>query len=504
MSMPLVSSHAIVRSILLAFCCCVLPGVFVNPSELSAATMSNDSSTYSITAQVVGSGTISPAGVVSVSGGASRTYAISPSAGYSIQSVVVDNVPVTPVPTTYTFSNVMANHTIVANFAIKSYQIGAAVTGGNGTISTPGVVLVNAGQSRTYTITPAMGSYIAAVTVDNVPVIPVPTTYTFSNVTANHNINAAFAVSNYQITATVIAGSGTISPSSMGISAGGSRTYTITPASGYAIQTVTVDNVPVGPVPTTYTFSNVTVNHSINAAFVPITYQITAAVTAGNGTISSPGVVAINAGGSRTYTITPASGFSIQAVTVDNVPVIPATTTYTFSNVTVNHSINAAFVPITYQITTAVTAGIGTISSPGVGAINAGGSRTYTITPASGFSIQAVTVDNVPVIPAPTTYTFSKVTVNHSINAAFVPITYQITAAVVVVAGGGLVNGTISPLGVVSINGGGSQTFTITPNPFSVILAVLVDNVQVNPVPTTYTFSNVTANHTITARFGPP
>lgn len=61
-------------------------------------------------------------------------------------------------------------------------------------------------------------------------------------------------------------------------------------------------------------------------------------------------------------------------------------------------------------------------------------------------------------------------------------------------------NGSISPGGTTYVNSGGSQTFTITPNTDYAVSDVLVDGVSVGAV-SSYTFSDVTANHTITASF---
>lgn len=61
-------------------------------------------------------------------------------------------------------------------------------------------------------------------------------------------------------------------------------------------------------------------------------------------------------------------------------------------------------------------------------------------------------------------------------------------------------NGTISPSGSVVVNCGDNQTFTITPNGGYSIQDVLVDAVSVGPVGT-YTFTNVTGPHTISATF---
>jgi hypothetical protein len=64
------------------------------------------------------------------------------------------------------------------------------------------------------------------------------------------------------------------------------------------------------------------------------------------------------------------------------------------------------------------------------------------------------------------------------------------------------VGGTISPSGAVSVASGASQTFTVAPNACNHLTDVLVDSVSVGPV-TTYTFTGVTANHTISAGFAP-
>ena len=71
--------------------------------------------------------------------------------------------------------------------------------------------------------------------------------------------------------------------------------------------------------------------------------------------------------------------------------------------------------------------------------------------------------------------------------------TYTIAAS----AGTG---GTISPSGSVSVSHGASQAFSITPNAGYGITNVLVDGSSVGAV-SSYTFSNVTAAHTISATF---
>jgi hypothetical protein len=74
------------------------------------------------------------------------------------------------------------------------------------------------------------------------------------------------------------------------------------------------------------------------------------------------------------------------------------------------------------------------------------------------------------------------------------PTTYTITAS----AG---TNGTVTPSGVTIVNSGASKTYNITPGTRSHISNVFVDGFSVGAV-TTYTFSGVAANHSISAYFG--
>jgi hypothetical protein len=108
-------------------------------------------------------------------------------------------------------------------------------------------------------------------------------------------------------------------------------------------------------------------------------------------------------------------------------------------------------------------------------------------------------------LAAATTYHFSVMSRNAAGNLATsadgtfqtlaAPPTYTITAS----AGSG---GAISPSGAVAVRSGGSQTFRITASTGYSISGVTVDGSTVGAV-ATYTFSNVTASHTITASFAP-
>jgi PKD repeat protein len=145
---------------------------------------------HNITATAGAGGTITPSGVVPVAFGANQAFTITNNTGYHITNVLVDGSSVGAVPT-YTFNNVVTDHTIAASFAITTYTITASA-GTGGTISPSGSVNVNESASQTFTITKNAGYHIADVLVDGSSVGAV-STYTFTNVHANHTISATFA-----------------------------------------------------------------------------------------------------------------------------------------------------------------------------------------------------------------------------------------------------------------------------------------------------------------------
>ena len=243
---------------------------------------------------------------------------------------------------TRTFPAVQATHLITATSgsggtitALNNPNINQASSG----TTTVTSVTVKDGASQAFSIAAATGYRIVNVAVDGTSVGAV-TSYSFMNVTASHSIEAVFAVNSNVISASADL-NGTISPAGTTVvSFGGSQTYTMVPAPGYHVADVTVDGTSVGAI-TSYTFSNVTSNHSIKVVFAIDTHQITA--SAGNGgSINPSGTVNINHGDSRTFTIAPKRKYQILEVKVDGVS-LGAITSYTFANVQANHSITASF-----------------------------------------------------------------------------------------------------------------------------------------------------------------
>ncbi|TVQ85773.1 MAG: T9SS C-terminal target domain-containing protein, partial [Bacteroidetes bacterium] len=90
-----------------------------------------------------------------------------------------------------------------------------------------------------------------------------------------------------------------------------------------------------------YTFENVTSNHTISTAFSVKTYSITAGAGP-NGTIQPSGLIFVSHGSSLEFSITPDVNFFIEDVLVDGESV-GTPESYTFTNISQSHTIQALF-----------------------------------------------------------------------------------------------------------------------------------------------------------------
>lgn len=151
--------------------------------------------TYTITATAGLGGSISPSGLVSVVQGEDQSFAITPDFGYHILDVSVDGSSQGAVEN-YDFVNVMADHTISADFEINTYTIVATAHAG-GSISPSGLVGVEHGSDQTFVFTPQAGYHVSSVVVDGDYVTLVPTTFTagylFEYVIQDHTIDVYFS-----------------------------------------------------------------------------------------------------------------------------------------------------------------------------------------------------------------------------------------------------------------------------------------------------------------------
>jgi hypothetical protein len=214
-------------------------------------------------------------------------------------------------------------------------------------IYTPAVTNGQFGQPVTFTDKKTYQIYVKAVdeagnetTVQrNVVYDTTAPTVTLNPVTSRTNLNSQVLTGTMETGATVsvICSTATV----------GDVTYPTA-----TTWTVSLSNMQEGGNAITITATDDTGNVSGNLTATIVvnnTYTITASAGP-NGTISPSGTITVDYGGNQTFTITPNTGYNISDVVVDGVS-MGAVTTYTFSNVTTNHTINASFAANTQYIT---------------------------------------------------------------------------------------------------------------------------------------------------------
>ena len=251
----------------------------------------------------------------------------------------------------------------------------------------------------------------------------------------------------------------------------------------------------------------------------PIVKHTITATAGANGSISPSGTVEVTEGADQTFSITANAGYEIASLKVDGVAVSIASS-YTFTNVTGAHTIEATFkqkmtvekpgiskqpqnasVKVEEQATFAVVA-TGTDlkyqwridRNDGKGFVDITGANGASYTTSAvdmncnGFKYQCVISNSA-----------GSVTTKTAILTVTEDGTSPTVTKHIITATAGA-NGSISPNGNVEVVEGADQTFTIMANDGYEIESLKVDGAAVSTAPS-YTFTNVTEAHTIEVTF---
>ncbi len=157
---------------------------------------------YTITATAGPHGSITPSGAVKVDYGFDQAFTITPDSDYLRLDVLVDGAsnPGAVASGIYTFTNVIANHTIAASFVKATYVI--TPTAGTGCTITPNVpVTVPYKGSQSFAMGALAGYDLTDVKVDGVsnPGAVALGGYTFTDVRADHTIAATCTKKAYKV-----------------------------------------------------------------------------------------------------------------------------------------------------------------------------------------------------------------------------------------------------------------------------------------------------------------
>ena len=308
-----------------------------------------------------------------------------------VEKVVGDKITVT------------ANTTVTAVWEAVEYNV--TVTGGTASVGA-GTPITKATMGTTVTLT--AGAAPSGKVFDKWEVVSGGITLADANSTTTTFVMPASAVSvkatykttpvtTYNLTTQVNGGHGTISASKTGLTAGSTETITFNPEVGYEIDTVTVNGTATSVYGNTL---NVTMNENktVVVTYKAIEYNIT--VTDGKATIGAGSEISKAAEGTAvTLTANAApSGkvFDKWEVVSGGITLADAnSTTTTFVMPASAVSVKATYktTPVTtYNLTTQVNGGHGTISASKTG-LTAGSTETITFNPEVGYEIDTVTVN---------------------------------------------------------------------------------------------------------------
>ncbi len=548
-------------------------------------TFSSAATQYSITAVAGANGSIDPNGTMWVNSGESKSFTITPNRDYLVYDVMVDNQSI-GATTYYEFSDINRNHSIMPTFiAATSTQ-----TPYNGPHNISNLATLqaedfdNGGEGTAYHDNDVTNSGSAYRTTEGVDIE--------NGTTSVVNVGWTAAGEWMEYTCNVTGGIYNITLYAASPNSGDQQvklyqdntlkaTFTITNTGNWqAYQTFSINGVSLDVNPqSVLRLESTTGGYNIDKiTFSSAVIQYTLmAIPDANGMISPNGPVTVNSGASKTFTITPNSGYQVSTVTIDGTNQ-GAMNSYTFSNVTENHIIRATFKLATqtqtpyngpHNITNGATLQAEDFDNGGEGTAyhdndvtNSGGAyrttegvdiengidsvvnvgwttagewmeytcnvtgETYNITlfaasPNSGSQQVKLYQDNTlkATFTVPNTggwQTYQAISLNGvslDTNSQSVlrlesttggynidKITFSKTVTQYTIMPIADVNGSISPSGPVTVNSGTSKTFTIIPNIGYQVGVVTVDGTSKGAV-TSYTFPNVTSDHIITATF---
>ena len=210
-------------------------------------------------------------------------------------------------------------------------------------------------------------------------------TISLENITSNHNLVVTSEPFKYTIT-TSAGSNGSITPSAT-VNYGSSKTINMSPSTGYEVNEVIVDGINKGKI-TTYTFNNITDNHTISVTFKKLDEQkfTVNCTTVQNGNISvSPS--SATAGTKIAIYVNPSEGYRLKQI--DSSPVV-AINNNQFTMPAQNVTLTPVFEQIEVQ-TYAITVGTsehGTATASHTSA-SAGTTITMTATPGQGYVLKS-------------------------------------------------------------------------------------------------------------------
>jgi M6 family metalloprotease-like protein/uncharacterized repeat protein (TIGR02543 family) len=422
--------------------------------------------TYSVVFQSGGNGSLTgSASQTIIYGHSATTVTAVPAVGYHFVNWTGTNGFATTTANPLTVTNVTADQTITANFAIDTFSITFA-SGGNGSLSGDLSQTVNYGASATaVTAVPVANYHFVNWTGSGGFVTTTANPLTVTNVTAAQAIIANFAIDQYTVTA-VPGTNGTLdstTPSPVNVNHGATASFKFNAATGYYVSGVSgcggSDYVNSNQSVTSYTYTTGAISGActVSAVFAVKTYGVSFA-SGGNGTLSGDTSQTVNYGASASaVTAVPATNYHFVNWTGSG-GFVSTANPLTVTNVTAAQAIIANFAIDQYTVTAAPgTNGTLDSTTPSPVNVNHGATASFKFNGATGYYVSGVSgcggSDYVNSNQSVTSYSYSTGAISGicTVSAVFAVKTYGVSFA----SGG---NGSLSGDTSQTVNYGASAT----------------------------------------------
>ena len=314
---------------------------FTMPSSELTLTAYAMLQTFKITVTHGENGNVSPSGEVTVNYGSNLELTITAKVGYEIDKLIVDDVEITSGGlSSYIFKNITGDHTFRAEFKVAntSYTVNHWTQALN--------ELEPYELRQTVTLYGNVGDYTKATAMSYEGFSAEPFEQVMLTVNGKITVNIYYTRNSYKVTLLMSEGI---------LSMTGGRTYkygetvnvTAVAKEGYdfAYWTSTVEGI-ANLNNANLTFKMPGSDLNLVAYATVKTYKIT--VTQGaNGSISPSGTITVNHGRNFSFAIKANEGYEIAKLIVDGVAITSGDlTSYTFTNITANHTLTAVFASI--------------------------------------------------------------------------------------------------------------------------------------------------------------
>ncbi|MHB8811031.1 MAG: InlB B-repeat-containing protein, partial [Desulfobulbaceae bacterium] len=405
-----------------------------------------------------------------------------------------------------------------ATFAINQYSV-FATAGAYGSLdaATSSPQTVNHGITAQFKFNAGTGYHVAGVTgcgvsYSNSSNAISSYTATTGAITGECTVSATFAINQYSVSATAGANGSldAATPSPQTVNHGATTQFKFNAGTGYHVAGISGCGVSYSNSSNTVSSYTATTgaiagNCTISATFAINQYSVSATAGA-NGSLdaATPSPQTVNHGATTQFTFSANTGYHVAGVTscgvsYTNTSNVVSSYTATTGAITGDCTVSATFAINQYSVTaTAGANGSLDAGTPSPQTVNHGSTTQFTFNANTGYHVAGVTgcgvsYSNSSNTVASYTATTGAITGDCMMSATFAVNRYMISSS-------SYAHGSISPLGAIMVNHGGSQAFAITPDTGYHVADVLVDDISAGAV-LSYQFTNVIADHSIVARF---